>query len=70
MFPDIQGYMKAKYGKLPTRKVTKEQLVQIIMDKQGKTEEDARFAVETGIKLGSDSVVIGDENFEIINETD
>ena len=69
MFGNIQKYMKAKYGNLPTRKVTKDELIRIIMEKEGKSEEDAKFAVEFGLKLGSDSVVIGDENFEIINET-
>lgn len=54
-----QDYMKAKYGNLPTRTVTKQELKEALMN-IGKTKDEAEFQVEFAEGLGS-NVLVGNE---------
>ncbi len=66
MSPDMQLYMKAKYGNLPTVEVTKEEFIKLMMD-SGKTEKDAEFQAKIGIAMGS-ACMIGDRMVKIKKE--
>jgi len=64
MIPNIQQYMKLKYGNLPTVEVTKEEFIALLVSK-GKTKEQAEFQIKFGQQLGSDSMMIDDMRYKI-----
>ncbi len=63
MFPNMQQYMKAKYGNLPTVEVTEEEFIRLMVE-AGETEEKAKSQAKFSIALGS-SVMVGDKMLQI-----
>lgn len=63
MFPNMQQYMKAKYGNLPEVEVTREQFIDKMMA-TGVTKEKAESHA-TICKLMGSSVMIGEEMVSI-----
>lgn len=63
MFPNMQQYMKAKYGNLPTVEVTEEEFIKIMVE-AGSTEEKAKSQANFSKILGS-SVMVGDKMLHI-----
>lgn len=63
MFPNMQRYMRAKYGNLPEVEVTREQFIEKMMA-TGVTKEKAESHA-TITKLMGSSVMIGEEMVSI-----
>lgn len=68
MSPDMNQYMKAKYGNLPTVEVTEEEFIRLMME-AGETEEKAKSQAAFGKALGS-SVMLGDKMLHIKEKKD
>lgn len=66
MFPNMQQYMKAKYGNLPEVEVTREEFVEMMMA-HGKTREQAEFQATMSVGLGA-AVMMGEKMVKIKEE--
>jgi hypothetical protein len=69
MFPNMQQYMKAKYGNLPTVEMTRDKFIEML-EAHGKTREEAEMQLDVGLKLGADSMVIGDKRYKIVEQAE
>lgn len=63
---NMNQYMKAKYGNLPTVEVTEKEFIRLMVE-AGRTKEEAKSQAKFSKLLGS-SVMVGDRMIQIVEK--